>query len=180
MEISLQGLIVNSYIYFYKRRIAEILTSIIWMIVGVGFYSLTIGILSSVLANIDTKSIYLNKKLAIMNEFCSERKISHNLKEKIRKTLEFNTQKNSFLWAEKTDVFADLPINLRYEIAMNVHKKVMTEILLFKECEDKYFVVRTLPLLKPFYVKEKEILWSAGSNPDASKFLCFNRIWRFS
>lgn len=103
-----------------------------------------------------------------MNEFCNERKISQDLKEKIRKTLEYNTQKNSFLWTEKTHVFNDLPLNLRYEIVMNVHKKAMSDILFFKECDDKYFVVRTLPLLKPFFLKEKSALWNAGANPDAS------------
>ena len=138
------------------------------MLVGVGFYSFTIGILSSVLAVIDTRSIHLNKKISTMNEFCNEMKINNKLKERLRRTLEYNSQKNSFLWAEKTYIFNDLPINLRYEIAMNVHKKVMSEILFFKDCDDKYFVVRTLPLLKPLFIKEKESVWVAGSNPDAS------------
>ena len=151
--------------------IAEILTSITWMLVGVGFYSFTIGILSSVLATIDTRSIFLNKKISTMNDFCDEMKIDNKLKERLKKTLEYNSQKNSFLWADKSNVFNDLPINLRYEIAMNVHQKVMSEILFFRECDDKYFVVRTLPLLKPLMVKEKELLWTVGANPDASNNL---------
>ena len=143
------------------------------MLVGVGFYSFTIGILSSVLATIDTKSIKLNKKISTMNEFCNEMKINNSLKARLRKTLEYNSQKNSFLWTEKTNVFNDLPLNLRYEIAMSVNKKVMSEILFFRDCDDKYFVVRTVPLLKPLFIEERELIWMVGSNPDASKSLIY-------
>lgn len=146
------------------------ITSIVWMLFGVGFYSFTIGILSSVLAYIDTKATNLQKKIAIMNEFCNEMKISKSLKERLRKTLEYNSQKNSFTWAEKTNIFNDLPINLRYEIVMNVHDKVISEILFFKNCDDKFFVVRTVPLLKPLFLKSKDNIWTQGTNPDASIF----------
>jgi hypothetical protein len=62
----------------------EIIFTIIWMIVGVGFYSYTIGLLASVLANIDYKAQKLSKKKAIMNEFCNEKKISKTLKDKLK------------------------------------------------------------------------------------------------
>lgn len=156
---------------------AEMITSIVWMLFGVGFYSFTIGILSSVLAYIDTKATNLQKKIAIMNEFCNEMKISKSLKERLRKTLEYNSQKNSFTWAEKTNIFNDLPINLRYEIVMNVHDKVISEILFFKNCDDKFFVVRTVPLLKPLFLKSKDNIWTQGTNPDASTHLKHSFFW---
>ena len=56
------------------------IVAMVWMIFGIGFYSFTIGILSSVLAHMDTKSTSLHKKIAIMNEFCNEMKISKDLK----------------------------------------------------------------------------------------------------
>ena len=139
------------------------------MLFGVGFYSFTIGTLSSVLSYIDTKSTILQKKIAIMNEFCNEMKISSTLKEKLRQTLEQNFQRNAFIWAEKTNIFNDLPINLRYEIVMNVHDRVISELLFFRNCEDKFFVVRIFPLLKPLVLKSKEELWAFGNNPDASR-----------
>lgn len=143
--------------------------SIILMLFGVGVYSFTIGILSSVLAYIDTKASSLGKKVAIMNEFCNEMKISKSLKDRLRKTLEYNTNKNSFTWAEKTNIFTDLPINLQYDIVMNVHDKIISEIFFFKNCGDKFFVVRTVPLLKPLFLKNMEALWRRGNNPDSSK-----------
>jgi hypothetical protein len=45
----------------------EMITAIIWMLFGVGFYSFTIGLLSSVMSFIDTKDNTLQKKIAIMH-----------------------------------------------------------------------------------------------------------------
>ena len=103
-----------------------------------------------------------------MNEFCNEMKIEKSLKEKLRKTLEYNAQKNSFTWAEKTNIFNDLPINLRYEIVMNVHNKAIYDLLFFRNCEDKNFVVRAVTMLKPLLMLEKEEVWTSGTNPYAS------------
>ncbi len=89
--------------------------TIIWMIVGVGkvnlhhiygylgFYSFTIGLLASVLAHIDYKAQKLQKKKAIMNEFCKEKKISKVLKDKLKTALEYNFLKNCFIWAVKKE-----------------------------------------------------------------------------
>lgn len=62
------------------RTNIEMIVTMFWMVFGVGFYSFTIGILSSVLAHMDTKSTNLQKKISIMNEFCNEMKISKDLK----------------------------------------------------------------------------------------------------
>lgn len=60
------------------------IVTIFWMVIGVGFYSYTIGLMASVLANIDYKAWKLQKKTAIMNEFCNEKNISKQLKEKLK------------------------------------------------------------------------------------------------
>jgi hypothetical protein len=52
--------------------------SILWMVFGVGFYSFTIGTLSSLLGSMDTRSNLVSQKLQIINEFCKEAKIGKN------------------------------------------------------------------------------------------------------
>ena len=44
--------------------------SIGWMMIGVAFYTLTIGIITSVLDQIDTRESDLNEKLEIIESFC--------------------------------------------------------------------------------------------------------------
>lgn len=70
------------------------------MILGVGFYSGAIGILTSVLSNMDLKSNTMKRKIAIMNEFCREMMISKELKEKLKKVIEYNAHKNCFTWID--------------------------------------------------------------------------------
>lgn len=88
------------------------------MIVGVGLYSYTIGLLASVLAHIDYKAQNLSRKKAIMNEFCNEKNISKALKDKLKLAIEYNFDRNPFTWADKKNMFTDLPIKLRYDIMM--------------------------------------------------------------
>lgn len=40
-----------------------------WMIFGVGFYSFTIGNLSSVIASMDTKNSLLKQKMTTLSDF---------------------------------------------------------------------------------------------------------------
>lgn len=61
------------------------------MMIGVAFYAFTIGILTSVLAKMDTRESILNIKIENIEEFCSEANISHELKKKIRDALEYHS-----------------------------------------------------------------------------------------
>ena len=57
----------------HARNNIEYIISILWMLLGVGFFSFTIGTLSSILLNMDTKENILRNKLGILNEFCKEK-----------------------------------------------------------------------------------------------------------
>lgn len=104
-----------------------------------------------------------------MNEFCNEMKINKELKRKLRKALTYSMDKNCFSWADKTNIFRQLPINLRYEICMNIHYGIMRTFTFFTMSDDKYFAVRIVPILKPLHMNENEYIWYEGSNPESSK-----------
>lgn len=48
---------------------AEFILALIWMIIGVNFYSFTIGNVSSIIAAMDNKEALLNSKLTTLNEY---------------------------------------------------------------------------------------------------------------
>lgn len=99
----------------------ERIFSIIWMTIGVLFYSFTIGTLTSVLGRIDTRAIQLRAKLDVIDVFCGESNINLELKRKINEALEYNSYRNAFSWIEKYSLFNELPPNLKSEIAMQIH-----------------------------------------------------------
>ncbi|CAK92730.1 unnamed protein product (macronuclear) [Paramecium tetraurelia] len=154
----------------------EKIVTIILMILGVLFYSSIIGLLSSVLSQIDYKAHILNQKKAIMSEFCLEKKISRQLRDCLKETLEYNFSKNGFVWASDTKIFQDIPMNLRYEIMMSMHGGVFGHQALFQLVEDKAFVVNIVPLLKPLFMLESEVIWEEKSNPDAIYLIDIGRV----
>lgn len=95
----------------------ERIITIFLMLFGVFFYSFTIGTLSSVLVDMDSKDNKLKYKLSILNDFTKDIQIDSELKEKIKKILIYNSEKHSFSWIEKQNMFHELPITLKNEVS---------------------------------------------------------------
>ncbi len=102
-----------------------------WMMIGVFFYSFTIGTLTSVLGRIDTRSSQLRDKLEVIEVFCNESKINPELKKKIKEALDYNSYKNAFSWIEKYAIFNELPDNLKCEIALQIHDGAIGRLRFF-------------------------------------------------
>jgi hyperpolarization activated cyclic nucleotide-gated potassium channel 1 len=78
--------------------LVERIVCLIWQILGVGFYSFTVGSLSSVLGALDTKLNYyynflrqahLENRITVMDEFCDETNLSKETRTKIRRSLSY-------------------------------------------------------------------------------------------
>lgn len=80
-----------------------------------------------------------------MNEYCNEMKIPNSIKNQLKEALKYTLEKNCFMWANQGKVFDSLPMNLKYEICMNVHKGIMKTFSLFNLADDQSFIVRTVP-----------------------------------
>lgn len=109
----------------------ERIISVLWMMIGVFFYSFTIGTLTSVLGKIDTRSSQLRAKIEVIDLFCNESKINLDLKKKIKEALEYNSYRNAFSWIEKYAIFNELPPNLKCEIAMQIHDGAIGKLPFF-------------------------------------------------
>ena len=102
------------------------------MTFGAGFYSYSVGSLSGVITNLNTRYLLiiiflllicvfvrkakLRKKRIIMDEFCKENRIPKPLHFKIRKALEYVSVKSLFTIDEKIDFLRELPTDLKYEV----------------------------------------------------------------
>ena len=73
------------------------------------------------MARIDTRESYLNNQLEIIDQYCQEASISHDLKKNIRDAMEYHAQKDAFSLIQKHKIFNELPTNLKYEISMQIH-----------------------------------------------------------
>mmetsp|Transcript_1258 Transcript_1258/g.131 ORF Transcript_1258/g.131 Transcript_1258/m.131 type:complete len:81 (-) Transcript_1258:36-278(-) len=79
------------------------------MILGVGFYSFTVGSISSFLSAADSRESIINAKLTTVEEFSIEAKISKKCTHKIKEAVKLNAYKNCTVWANKAVLFSELP-----------------------------------------------------------------------
>ena len=68
------------------------------MLFGVGFYSFAIGNLSTIMANMDTRSSHLSARVSALNEFSKEVKLPDELHFKIKQFIEHNHKENIYSW----------------------------------------------------------------------------------
>ena len=66
----------------------EHVLALMWMIFGVGFYSFTIGNLSSIMASIDIKAHQLQTRLNTLSEFAKKNKLPEGTQFRIRRFIE--------------------------------------------------------------------------------------------
>ncbi|CAG9326192.1 unnamed protein product [Blepharisma stoltei] len=157
------------------RTELEQILSMIWMLIGIGFYSFTIGSLSSFLTAIDTKDSILASKLAAIHEFALETGISDDCRNRIRQIIKYNNSKVGTVWSDKHSLFSELPKSLRYEVSATMYNGVVKTLIFFKS-QDPAFVVSLMPLLKPLLHKDLEYLWLEGTYPDEIFFITKGRV----
>ena len=98
------------------------------MIAGIGVYSFTVGTLSSLLSNLDTRESNLNLKTIYIAQFAKDANIPKALVDKLRKALEYASRNQCFSWAEKQHIFTDLPLCLKAEVAVALHHGVIKDL----------------------------------------------------
>ena len=140
----------------------EILAIIMWMFIGVVFYSYTIGLISTYFAENDTKSSLLKRKQRNLYEFCSELKIDDDLHNSLDRALEFSATRLTYQWLEPHKrIFEELPPRLKFEFLSAIYGEFINQCPFF-DIQDIGFVVRIVPLLKPLACKAGTILYKTG------------------
>lgn len=153
----------------------EMAIAIIWMVIGVGFYSFTIGSLSSFLTSIDTRESVLASKMAAIHEFAKETGISQDSKVKIRDAVRYSTYKLGNVWSDKHSLFRELPKQLQYEVAMSMFGGIAKNFPFFIN-KDAAFVVYVMPLFKPLRLRDSEALYREGEYADEVYFILQGRV----
>jgi len=153
----------------------EMILCVIWMFIGVGFYSFTIGSLSSFLTSIDTRESVLSAKMAAIQEFAKETGISPECKLKIRNAIRYNTYKQGTVWSDKHSLFNELPKALRFEVVSSMYNGIYKEFPFFSK-KDPSFTIFVMPLFKPLRIGSGEYLYHEGDYADEVYFITRGRV----
>lgn len=153
----------------------ERIICISWMICGLYFFSFTIGSLSSMMSSIDTKENVLLSKLAVIDEFSVEANLNKELRNKLKHALRYSADKRGFSWLDKLSIFNELPKQLRYEVAINMHHGAAKDISFFKN-KDQSIIASIVPLLQPMYLERNDYVYKKGEFADEIYFIVRGRI----
>lgn len=99
-------------------NLLEYIFSLCWVFLGVLFYSFTIGTLSTILVNMNTKDNILAQKLNIINLYCREAKLSDEINKEMKRVIIHKSNNNLFSWIEKQEIFNNLPANLKCNVSL--------------------------------------------------------------
>ena len=152
----------------------ERILAITWMLFGVCFFSFTIGSLSTMLNSIDTKEMVLTNKLAAIDEFASEAKLDKSLRYRLRHALRYSIEQTGFSSSDKRSIFNELPRQLKYEVALAMHRGAAKNIPFFSE-QDQVFVASIVPFLNSQYVQKMHVIYKEKEYADEIYFIVEGR-----
>jgi hypothetical protein len=153
----------------------ERILCIIWMILGVGFYSFAIGSLSSMISSIDAQQAVLTQKLYTVSEFADEAQLDKETKDELREAIIFSSNLNGMSWSEKIELFNELPRNLKFKIASKIYSGAVNKLVFFRK-KDPTFVVQIVPHLTPHLMQDNQVIYEEGNYADEMYFILVGRV----
>lgn len=147
----------------------------LWMMVGVGFYSFTIGTLSSVLSSIDAKSSMLNTKLLYIKLFAKDTKLPDSLVKKINKYIKGLSDNVIIDEKQRKALLIQLPKSIRLEVAMSMQGRAACKVDFLKE-QDVAFLANVVPLLQQQKFADNEFVYQIGDLPEEVYFIVSGRV----
>ena len=171
---ALQTLTTVGYGDIQAQSVYEKIAALIWMIIGVGFYSFTIGNLASIFNSIDIKASHLQQKLAILAEFAKRTHLPEDVQFRVKRFLENNHIDHLNLFDSK-QLLKDIPATLRAEVVSHTNASIILKVRFFSD-KDPPFLFAILPLLKPMKLYPKDNLYQMGDYAEEVFFIYQGRI----
>ena len=154
---------------------AEKIFSIAWMCIGVGFYSYTVGALSSIMTDSNSKKANLQDKFSFLHNYANEEGITRILLEQLMDSQEEAAELSAV--QEGTDVLFlnDVPMELRYQFAESIYNGMAHNVFLFNN-RDKNLIADVIPKLTPQRVKKGEYVYKKGQHAHKVYILFKGRV----
>ena len=140
---------------------AELIFTIIWIVATMYFLSFTVSSLSTVITMIDIKKNNLDLKLAMVDEYAKEAKISKTTKQKMQNRIRLTNDRLPLSIDEEEKLMREIPKDLRFTIACNMHDGFLNKSSFFKN-KDKEFISCIALFLQPCYFSKNDCVINKG------------------
>ena len=89
--------------------------------------------------------------------------------------LRYSTDFEGYSWKNKEDIFNELPMRIRYEVTMVMHRQAAERIQFFSN-KDPVFITAIIPLLTPVQLNKQEMLFIKNDVPEEIYFINKGKI----
>lgn len=113
--------------------------------------------------------------MSFVDEFALETNITSELKSKLKAALRYSTDVEGFSWKNKKGIFEELPMKIRYEVTLVMHKQAADRIRFFND-KDQFFITAVIPLLTPAHLNSHEYIYYKDDVPEEIYFIAKGRV----
>ena len=132
---------------------------ILVMLLGVFFYSYTVGTISNIMSGLDRELQKVNSKLLVLQNIRREFKIDKKLSKRIADSLKLNKSSTS---DDFSDLLKSLPRRLSLQLNFTINKRLMQKSNKFFQKKPIAFITVILECLKSIKLPSKEVIFSKG------------------
>lgn len=135
------------------------------ILIGMVFYSYTIGMVTGLLGDYDKRNMKLSARLSVLQDIAKQYGIGRSFMKRLKTALEtdqFQVRK------DREDVLRSLPRKLAGKLTLLMHKQLLENNVFFKDRSLK-FVQSVLPLLRPVKYNAEEVVYRTGEVYEESK-----------
>lgn len=156
----------------------EILIAICWMLCGIGFYSLVVGSLTSVLSSLDKNSEVIRSKLDTLDLFIENTQLPTEKAEELKKIYQKELQKLNLVYNERVSLVSSLSKKLRYKVCMAMYNGAARNIDFFveKKKRNKFFISDMIPRLNHGIYDRFKTVYKKDRYADEMYFLVDGRV----
>ncbi|KAM3146406.1 hypothetical protein pb186bvf_001375 [Paramecium bursaria] len=146
----------------------EYIISIIWLLLGVGFYSFTIGNITFILATSNPFQ-ELEEELAIIEDLTLDSNFPQNIQAELHQFVKFNSARNPFWSSDSKNIIETLPHQLQKFAVIAAHKEIFSMLPFF--ANDLNFSSAVLPYITIAKYHEYDNIYHIGQNAADFYFL---------
>jgi CRP-like cAMP-binding protein len=159
----------------YAMTVAEIVLVVFWMMLGMTFYSILVGTLSSVISSLDVKASLVNAKMNEIDKFALDFKVPYKIVKEMKSFIRSEKEYETISEKERISFIEELPMDLKYKIAFEMFEGVASKVKLFQS-QDRVFVSDIVPRLELVRFEKNEMIYEKNDFSENIFFVVEGRV----
>lgn len=152
----------------------ERVVACIWVSFCMVMLSLAISSITIYLFHKNSKEVSLMNKLQVITDFATSNNLDKDILLRLREAIRFNSTQTGFSLMDKRELFAELPRDLKYEVALSMHNNAVKSIPFFAQ-QDQVFVSSIVPFLQSTFVSAEGVVYSEREYAEEIYFIAVGR-----